>query len=151
MGRFLRALGVDVAAGASLDQRIDVYRTALADRNVLVICDNVSDDAQVEPLIPPGPGNRMIINGRSRLHSALATRTIELAVLDRDHAIGLLRLLLGEERIDAEPAAASELVHLCGQLPLALRIVAARLRARPHWTIRRLVDSLRGGIRRWIS
>jgi hypothetical protein len=87
----------------------------------------------------------MIINGRSRLHSALATRTIELAVLDRDHAIGLLRLLLGDERIDAEPAAASELVHLCGQLPLALRIVAARLRARPHWTIRRLVDSLRGG------
>jgi DNA-binding SARP family transcriptional activator len=40
LGRFLRALGVDVAAGASLDERIDVYRTALADRNVLVICDN---------------------------------------------------------------------------------------------------------------
>jgi DNA-binding SARP family transcriptional activator len=143
--RFLRALGVDVAAGASLDEHIDVYRTVLADRKVLVICDNVSDDAQVEPLIPPGPGNRMIINGRSRLHSGLATRTIELAVFDQYRAIDLLRLLLGDERVDAEPAAASELVRLCGQLPLALRIVAARLRARPHWTIDRLVDSLRGG------
>ena len=143
--RFLRALGVDVAAGASLDEQIDVYRTVLADRKVLVICDNVSDDAQVEPLIPPGPGNRMIINGRSRLHSGLATRTIELAVLDQYRAIDLLRLFLGDERIDAEPTATSELVRLCGQLPLALRIVAARLRARPHWTIDRLVDSLRGG------
>ena len=143
--RFLRALGVDVAAGAALDDQIDLYRTVLADRNVLVICDNVSGDAQIEPLIPPGPGNRMIINGRSRLHSGLATRTIELAVLDPDRAIGLLRLLLGDERVDAEPAAAGELVRLCGQLPLALRIAGARLRARPHWTIDRLVDSLRGG------
>lgn len=143
--RYLRALGVDVAAGATLDDQIDLYRTVLADRNMLVICDNVSDDAQVEPLIPPGPGNRMIINGRSRLHSGLATRTIELAVLDQDRAIDLLRLLLGDDRINAEPAAARELVRLCGQLPLALRIAGARLRAHPHWTIDRLVDSLRGG------
>jgi DNA-binding SARP family transcriptional activator len=142
--RFLRALGVDVAAGASLDDQIDLYRTVLADKNVLIICDNVRQDSQVEPLIPPGPGNRMIINGRSRLHSGPATRTIELAVLDQDRAVGLLRLLLGDERIDIEPAAARELVRLCGQLPLALRIAVARLRARPHWTIEQLVDSLRG-------
>jgi DNA-binding SARP family transcriptional activator/tetratricopeptide (TPR) repeat protein len=143
LGRFLRALGVQSAAGASLDDQVDMYRTVLADRKVLVILDNVSDDAQIEPLIPPGPGNRVIVNGRSRLHGGSATRTIDLHVLDVDGSADLLKMLVGDQRVDLDPAAARDLIHLCGQLPLALRIVGARLRARPHWTVERLTRSLR--------
>ena len=54
-------------------------------------------------------------------------------------------MLVGDHRVDAEPRASRDLVRLCGQLPLALRIVGARLRARPHWTIDKLADGLRGG------
>lgn len=143
LGRFLRALGVQSAPGASLDDQIDMYRTVLADRKILVLLDNVSDDAQIEPLIPPGPGNRVIVNGRSRLHGASATRTIDLHVLDEGGSADLLKMLVGDQRVDVEPAAARDLIHLCGQLPLALRIVGARLRARPHWTVDRLTRSLR--------
>ncbi len=143
LARFLRALGVQTAAGATLDDQVDMYRTVLADRNVLVILDNVRDDAQIEPLIPPGPGNRVIVNGRSRMHSGAATRTIDLRVLDEDGAVDLLKLLVGGRRIDDEPLAARDLIQLCGQLPLALRIVGARLRVRPHWTIERLARTLR--------
>ena len=143
LGRFLRALGVQTAAGAMLEDQVDMYRTVLADRNVLVILDNVRDDVQIEPLIPPGPGNRVIVNGRSRMHSGVATRTIDLHVLDEDGAVDLLKLLVGGRRIDDEPLAARDLIQLCGRLPLALRIVGARLRARPHWTIERLARTLR--------
>jgi DNA-binding SARP family transcriptional activator/tetratricopeptide (TPR) repeat protein len=143
LGRFLRALGVQSAAGASLEDQVDMYRTVLADRKILVLLDNVSDDAQIEPLIPPGPGNRVIVNGRSRLHGASATRTIDLHVLDEGGSADLLKMLVGDQRVDVEPAAARDLIHLCGQLPLALRIVGARLRARPHWTVDRLTRSLR--------
>ena len=143
LARFLRALGVQTAAGATLEDQVDMYRTVLADRNVLVILDNVRDDVQIEPLIPPGPGNRVIVNGRSRMHSGAATRTIDLHVLDEDGAVDLLKLLVGGRRIDDEPLAARDLIQLCGQLPLALRIVGARLRARPHWTIERLARTLR--------
>ena len=145
VSRFLRAMGVAIAPGANLDDHVDAYRSALADRRVLVICDNVSHDAQVEPLIPPGPGNRLIITGRSRRHSGGADRTMELRVLDERDATGLLRMLVGDHRVDAEPGASRDLVQLCGQLPLALRIVGARLRARPHWTIDKLADGLRDG------
>jgi DNA-binding SARP family transcriptional activator/tetratricopeptide (TPR) repeat protein len=143
--RFLRAMGVAIAPGASLDDHIDAYRSALADRQVLVICDNVSNHGQVEPLIPPGPGNRLLITGRNRRHSRAAHRTMELRVLDDRDATGLLRLLVGDHRVDAEPQASLDLIQLCGQLPLALRIVGARLRARPHWTIDKVVDGLGSG------
>jgi DNA-binding SARP family transcriptional activator/tetratricopeptide (TPR) repeat protein len=143
LARFLRALGVQTAPGATLEDQVDMYRTVLADRNVLVILDNVRDDVQIEPLIPPGPGNRVIVNGRSRMHSGAATRTIDLHVLDEDGAVDLLKLLVGGRRIDDEPLAARDLIQLCGQLTLALRIVGARLRARPHWTIERLARTLR--------
>ncbi len=143
LARFLRALGVQTAAGATLEDQVDMYRTVLADRNVLVILDNVRDDVQIEPLIPPGPGNRVIVNGRSRMHSGAATRTIDLHVLDEDGAVDLLKLLVGGRRIDDEPLAARDVIQLCGQLPLALRIVGARLRARPHWTIEWLARTLR--------
>jgi DNA-binding SARP family transcriptional activator/tetratricopeptide (TPR) repeat protein len=143
--RFLRAMGVAIAPGASLDDHVDAYRSALANRHVLVICDNVSRHDQMAPLIPPGPGNRLVVTGRNRRHSGEADRAMELRVLDERDATGLLRLLVGDDRVDAEPQASRDLVRLCGQLPIALRIVGARLRARPHWTIDKLADGLRGG------
>lgn len=56
--------------------------------------------------------------------------------------------VIGAERVDAEPVAAQALIRLVGRLPLALRIVAARLGARPHWWLawmaERLSDERRG-------
>jgi hypothetical protein len=37
----------------------------------------------------------------------------------------------------------AELVDLCGRLPSAIRIAAARLRSHPTWDIARLVQRLR--------
>jgi tetratricopeptide (TPR) repeat protein len=51
--------------------------------------------------------------------------------------------VVGEERVAAEPEAAAEVVRLCGLLPLAVSLAAARLRSRPAWTLRRLAAHLR--------
>ena len=50
--------------------------------------------------------------------------------------------MIGEERVQAEPAAAEAVTEMCGHLPLALQIAAAKLEARPHWAISQLVDRL---------
>lgn len=50
--------------------------------------------------------------------------------------------VVGHARPDAEPEATRRLVELCDGLPLALRICAARLAARPQWPVARLVDRL---------
>ncbi len=44
-----------------------------------------------------------------------------------------------------EPDAAAEVLRLCGGLPLAIRLSAARLRHRPGWTVGVLADRLRAG------
>jgi hypothetical protein len=41
------------------------------------------------------------------------------------------------------PALLAEVVELCDRLPLAIRIAAARLRARPAWAVAHLIERLR--------
>jgi hypothetical protein len=67
----------------------------------------------------------------------------QLAPLTTRDAKDLLSRLLDRERVAAQPAAVTALAQLCGNLPLALRIAAARLTERPHWPIELLVKRLR--------
>jgi DNA-binding SARP family transcriptional activator/tetratricopeptide (TPR) repeat protein len=149
LARFLRALGVDeMAVPASLDERVELYRDLLAQRRILVVLDNAADDAQVQPLIPGSPTNAVIVAGRARLGTTLSGDRLDLSLLDPTHAVGLLARTAGAERIEAEPEAAAELAELCGYLPLALRIVGARLAAKPHWSVARMVRMLQSQRRR---
>ncbi|MEV0088735.1 transcriptional regulator [Saccharopolyspora sp. NPDC050642] len=141
---FLRALGVPAARiPDELDERAALYRSVLADRRLLVVLDNARSAAQVRPLLPGNSGCVVLVSSRSRLDDLAATEgavRLSLPVLDRQAAVAVLRLLLGSERIAAEPAAAAELAELCDRLPLALRIAAARGASHPHFTIRSLAD-----------
>jgi hypothetical protein len=50
--------------------------------------------------------------------------------------------IAGEERVAAEPEAASRIVRQCGLLPLAVSVTAARLRSRPVWSLADLAERL---------
>jgi tetratricopeptide (TPR) repeat protein len=60
----------------------------------------------------------------------------------------LLAELIGEERITAEPEAASELLRYCGGLPLAIDICGARLHDDRELGLGTLVDGLRDEAKR---
>lgn len=140
LGRFLRALGVG-AVPDGLDARAALYRSVLAGRRVLVLLDNAADARQVSPLLPGTPGCAALVTSRVRL-SLPSTGAFELDVFSADEALELLYRIVGRARIAAEPEAAAELVAACGRLPLAVRIVGARLAQRPVWTVAGLVDRL---------
>jgi tetratricopeptide (TPR) repeat protein/transcriptional regulator with XRE-family HTH domain len=143
LGRFLRALGVEahsIPDGA--DERVDLYRSLMADRRTLVLLDNVADEAQVRPLLPAGPGNAVLVTSRTRLTGLAGTEVIDLDVLPPEQAVELLGKIAGADRVAREPAAAQVIAALCGYLPLALRIAGARLAAKPHWQLQRLAHRL---------
>ncbi|HVV18878.1 MAG TPA: NB-ARC domain-containing protein, partial [Pseudonocardiaceae bacterium] len=140
----LRDLGMpDSGLPAGLAERAAAFRSRLAGRRVLVVLDDAADIAQVRPLLPGTPGSAVLVTSRSRLVELPVTGATQLGLLTHDEAHELLAKVITPERAAAEPAAAAELVQLCGLLPLAIRVLAARLVTRPTWSLRSLLDRLR--------
>ncbi|MFG2532933.1 BTAD domain-containing putative transcriptional regulator [Streptomyces sp. NPDC048516] len=140
---FLRALGVPQSAVPDgLEQKAALYRSLLADRGVLVVLDNARDSAQVRPLLPGAPGCAVLVTSRVRTLALPGARCVDVEVMDEGEALGLLGAIVGAERVAAEPDVARELVATCGGLPLAVRIVAARLVSRPGRSMADLVARL---------
>ncbi|MEO3794859.1 BTAD domain-containing putative transcriptional regulator [Nonomuraea sp. B10E15] len=144
----LSSLGLDGAATSTdPDEAAARYRSLTSTCNLLVILDNARDVRQIRPLIPAGPDCRVLITCRDGLATLDNARHLHLGTLNAADAVALLSRLAGPDRVHAEPQAAERIVHLCGGFPLALRIVGARLAARPDWTLadleKRLADATR--------
>ncbi len=142
-GRFLRSLGV---AGsqipASEEERAARYRTALADRRVLVVLDDAANEEQIRPLIPSGSGCGLLVTSRRSLAAlAPAPRWTVARLLPAD-ATRLLVAIVGPERAGREPSAAESIAELCGFLPLAICVAGARLAANPSWRLSELEERL---------
>ncbi|MFE2236212.1 BTAD domain-containing putative transcriptional regulator [Streptomyces sp. NPDC059442] len=118
-----------------LDDLVTAWRAATSALRLLVVVDDARSAEQVRPLLPAGPGSRVLVTGRQRLPGLDADLRLTVEPLGTGEAVGLLRELLGEPRADQEPEAALELARRCGGLPLALRIASARLQNRPSWSL----------------
>jgi DNA-binding SARP family transcriptional activator/tetratricopeptide (TPR) repeat protein len=143
LSRFLRAFGVPgVAVPEDLEERADLYRTLLADRRVLIVLDDAGDERQVLPLLPGSATCMVLLTSRSRLTGLPGARLIALEKMDERTGVDLLARLAGAPRVSAERDAANRLVDAVGGLPLALRILGARLAARAHWSLGAMADRL---------
>ncbi|UJW29853.1 NB-ARC domain-containing protein [Saccharothrix sp. AJ9571] len=144
LSRFLFSLGISgTGIPGSLDERVALFRSCLAGRRVLVLLDNVAGEEQVRPLLPGSPGTAVLLTGRVRLVGLEGASLLELDVLPSAQAMDLLTTIVGDERVRNEPDAAREIIRLCGRVPLAVRISAARLLSRRQWTLSHLADVLR--------
>ncbi|MFD8721816.1 BTAD domain-containing putative transcriptional regulator [Streptomyces sp. NPDC059629] len=143
LGSFLTALGIPGhSLPAPTEDRARLFRTTLDGRRILLMLDNARDPAQVRPLLPGSADCGVIITSRARLIGLPTTLQTDLDVFDTDEALSLLRSIAGARRVAEDPEAAVELVTLCGHLPLAVRIVAARLAARPRWRVETMTSRL---------
>ncbi|GLZ29136.1 SARP family transcriptional regulator [Lentzea sp. NBRC 105346] len=144
----LRAIGVaGPAIPEDLDERAALLRARLAGKRVLVVLDDAASPEQVVPLLPGTPGCAVLITSRRKLSGLVGAQRFAVLPFDDAEAHTLLEQVVGRARVQAEPGAAAQVVALCGNLPLALRIAATRLATRPHLTLaflaKRLVDERR--------
>ncbi|WP_370948431.1 NB-ARC domain-containing protein [Amycolatopsis sp. cg5] len=147
--QMLRSLGVDTQRIPSdLENRVSMGRLLLEDRAVFIVLDDAADEAQVRPLLVGGPRCLTLVTSRQMLVGIEGAQRLSLDVLGHEDALALLAAIVGEERVAGEREAASELVELCGRLPLALRIAGNRLASRPMWPLTHLVGLLRDQGRR---
>jgi DNA-binding SARP family transcriptional activator len=144
---FLNALGVareHIPPTASAQTAL--YRSLLADRQMLIVLDNARDERQVRPLLPASQGSLVIITSRNQLAGLAVDGGAQLLGLDlltQDEAVQLLTTRIGNPRAAAEPGAVDEIARLCAHLPLALAVTAARAAARPRFLLSQLADELR--------
>ncbi|GAB3897849.1 hypothetical protein GCM10029964_081380 [Kibdelosporangium lantanae] len=134
--------GVDsrtASAKHQLERRAAAYRTRLAGRRVLVVLDDAADEEQVRPLLPGTAGSAVLVTSRRMLTGLPGATAVQLAPLTHGEAMTLLTTILGAQRLAADSDSAARLVDLCGRLPLAIRVVAARLATRPRWSVASLV------------
>ncbi|MFC1420988.1 ATP-binding protein [Streptacidiphilus cavernicola] len=145
----LRALGLP---GGRIpedgDERAALWRAELASRRAVVVLDNAVDEEQVAPLLPGTTGSAVLVTSRRRLVGLDNVRSLSLDVITPAEAVELFHAVAGPRTGPAEQAAVEEIVRLCGCLPLAVRICAARLRHRPAWSAGSLAERLRGENRR---
>ncbi|MFJ3581245.1 BTAD domain-containing putative transcriptional regulator [Streptomyces sp. NPDC090127] len=124
------------------------WQSYIRGRRMLLLLDNAAGSEQVRGLIPASSDSLVLITSRPRLTGLDGAEWLSVGALSESDSHQILLRTLGGERVRNEPDAARELLDLCGGLPLAVRIAAARLANRPHWTIRRLAERLRDHNRR---
>jgi DNA-binding SARP family transcriptional activator len=104
----------------------------------LVVLDDVVHPDQVRDMLGmPGCG-ALVVTSRMRQAALVATHgpaVLQLGALTPQESTDLLTAVLGRERVAAEAAEADALAELCGHVPLALRIAAARLLTRPQLSL----------------
>jgi DNA-binding SARP family transcriptional activator len=134
LATFLRALGaVDSAIPSAEPERSALFRTMLADRKVLIVLDDARGAAQIRPLLPGSGGSAVIVTSRRTLADLAGARLIELGILSKSESLDFIISIVGPRAAALEDT--DGVLASCGGLPLAIRIVASRLAARPSWTL----------------
>ncbi|WP_282204090.1 hypothetical protein [Kitasatospora fiedleri] len=140
----LRALGMpNEQIGSGTAELENTFRSVSRDRRLLVVLDEVTEPGHVRSLTSKGEGSIVLATSNRRL-GELALRDVELVeldVFDPAAAKELLGELCGHAAVDADPDSAGRLAELCGGLPTALRIAAARLHS-DRLTLAQLADEL---------
>ncbi|MFI6376194.1 BTAD domain-containing putative transcriptional regulator [Streptomyces sp. NPDC050546] len=143
LAALLHGLGVDTrripgdeAAGAAL------LRSALAATRTLLVLDDAASVSQVRPLLPAGAGCAVLLTSRQPLATLGAATHVRLEPLPPQDGALLLERAAGRTWAAADARPVARLADLCGHLPLALRVCAARLRSRTALSVEKLVERL---------
>ncbi len=124
---FLLRLGVPAEyVPPAVEDRIDLFRSLLSNRRLLVVLDHAQSAAQVKPLITAAPGVFTLIVARRPL-TGLDAVTIPVGPLSDKDAKRLLADLAGRPAMATARAALPSVLERCAGSPFALRAMAPYL------------------------
>ncbi|MEC3978865.1 NB-ARC domain-containing protein [Amycolatopsis sp. H20-H5] len=125
------------------DGRFAEFRSRLSQRRVLLLLDDINDVEQVRPLLFPSSSLVVVVTSRRTLESLQINdfRSLKLDKFTAEAAGELLGKVAGQVVRHEQFAVVNE---ICEGLPIALSIVAVRLRD-PDYTPEEYVDEFLGG------
>lgn len=143
LARFLIDLGVPAQSlPEDTDDRAALYRATLAERRILIMLDNARDAKQVTPLLIGSGTGAVIVTSRHALTGLSPATHITLQPFGDAEQQQLLAAICGPDRLSDEQPATERILAACAGLPLALRIVGARLAQPGSTTLGAVADRL---------
>lgn len=119
------------------------YRSLLSGRRCLVVLDNAQSAEQITDLIPSSAPSVILVTSRASLTAVPAIVPYRLGLMSPAESLELLSHVSRRTWPDGQPPSAGHmLIRQCGRLPLALRIVGAILKKKPHWTLEKVAADL---------
>ncbi|MCB8948224.1 MAG: hypothetical protein H6653_09425 [Ardenticatenaceae bacterium] len=141
--------GYDFSRVGDVESMAAAFRSAIAEKRVLIVLDDVTSAARIRPLLPAGTHCRALLTMRDQdLARAVNAQVWQLHELSAENGRILFGRILGNERIEAEPDAADAICNELAHLPLAVEITAQRLKSRPRRKLADLAQRLRDEKRR---
>lgn len=140
---FASAFNTDVAHLSGIDMRSQAVRDLLANKDVLIILDDVESSEQIKPLLPPSLNGAVIWTTRRQdLSVARYAAQVKLRPFNipTNESLLLFEQIMGSERVVLERPLLHEISDLLGHLPLAIDIAAARLAYEPGWSTQEFLE-----------
>jgi tetratricopeptide (TPR) repeat protein/transcriptional regulator with XRE-family HTH domain len=119
----------------AVEDRASLWRDRLDGKKLLLLLDDAVDSDQVRSLLPGSAGSLVLITSRNRLAALEDAVEVSLEALTPAEAADLLARLADRPDVKAADPAVAELCRLCGFLPLAIGLLASRMRHHNTWTL----------------
>jgi tetratricopeptide (TPR) repeat protein/transcriptional regulator with XRE-family HTH domain len=118
-----------------VEARMALWRDRLAEKQLLLVLDDAANSEQVRPLLPGTGGSLVLVTSRRHLSALEDATAISLDTLPPDEAAALLVRLAARPGLSLADPTVSEIIQLCGCLPLAIGMVARQLHHHPAWSL----------------
>ena len=132
------AYGFDFNGLPDIESRALAVRSMLAERQTLIVLDDVGQISRIRPLLPGAERCAILLTTRDQeIAYGLDVEPVLLNELAPEESLRLLKQILGDRRVNKEKEAAQKICDLLQNLPLAVEIAAQRLKSHRR---RRLSD-----------
>jgi tetratricopeptide (TPR) repeat protein/transcriptional regulator with XRE-family HTH domain len=143
LASLLLTVGVSAAQiPPTVESRMALWRDRLAGKQMLLLLDDAVGSEQVRPLLPGSAGSLVLVTSRRHLTALEDAASISLDSLPPEEAARLFVRLAARPGLAPDDAAVDQLVRLCGQLPLAVGMLARQLHHHPAWSAADLATDL---------
>jgi DNA-binding SARP family transcriptional activator len=123
----MQAAGLPGPRPAGVREAAAAWRAWLLEHRILLVLDDVGDQAAVQALLPVAGGSAAVLTGRSRRAALDVSRRIEVPSFSVPEAVELLARIVSDNRVDGDPSAAERIVTAAGLLPAAVRAAGRKL------------------------